>query len=165
MGWMNSLQQFLHTIDSQITLETPWKIPSCCHQDHHLMDDISQIGLPTRELKLIQNIQLYLQVTILLSKICNQAGTHILQQYLQMPDLDSPLNQAYLHLGSTLKWLIQTIPSQTAWKLWHKIVTRQYCHTAATKLLQPMGAWIQETYNLYWEWTWYLCILTNTLYQ
>ncbi len=163
-GWMSSLRQFLHTTGSQIILDQPWKLPSRRQHDRYLMDDISQIGLSIRELQRIQNIRLYLRVSTL-SEICNQAGTHVLSQYMNAPELSNPFHKTYPHSGSTLKWPTQTLPGPSAWKVWHKTVTIRYCQTGTTKLLQPMGAWIPEKYDLYWRWDWYLNIPTNRLYQ
>jgi len=72
------------------------------------MDDLSWIGLSPWELQLIQNVQLYLWVSMLL-EICNQTGTHILLQYLQMPEFSQLIHHIYPHTGSTLKWPIQML--------------------------------------------------------
>jgi len=119
--------------------------------------------LNPQALQLINNI-LFLQVTTL-SELSNQTGMQVLQQYLQSPNLNSIFPQIYPHPGSTLRWPTQTLPGPKAWKVWHKTVTNLYCHMSPTKLLQPMGEWINATYNLYWVWAWYICIPTNTLYQ
>jgi len=100
-GWLSSLQQFLHTTNSQIILDKPWTLPSWRHRDRYLMEDISTCNLSTRELQLIHNIRVYLWVTML-SKIGNHSSTHILQQFLHMPAISKPFNHTYLHIGSTL---------------------------------------------------------------
>jgi len=128
------------------------------------MDDISKRNLPTRELHLINNVCLYLCVTTL-SEISNHTGTHVLQQYLHTPNLEQLLSHTYPHIGSTLKWPTQTLPGPKSWKLWSNTVQRLYCHTSSTKLLQPMGVWMHETYDTNWTWTWYLCTSSISLYQ
>ena len=40
----------------------------------------------------------------MLLEICNQTGTHILLQYLQMPEFSRLIHHIYPHSGSTLKW-------------------------------------------------------------
>jgi len=163
-GWVSSLRQFLHTIHGQIKLADPWTLPSQRHHDRHLMDDISQLQISHRELQLLNNVCMYLRVTTL-SELSNQTGTHVLQQYLTSPDLDSNYSQIYPHPGSTLSWPTQTLPGPQAWKVWRQTVTNLYCHTSTTKLLQPLGEWIPDTYDQYWVWAWYICIPTNFLYH
>jgi len=128
------------------------------------MDDISKLNLRAQDLQLIQNVRLYLRVTIL-SEICNHKGTHLLQQYLHPPNLETPFHNIYPHPGSTLKWPTQPLPGPKAWKLWHKTLTTVYSQLVTAKLNQPLGAWIHDSYDSQWIWAWYICLHTNTLYQ
>jgi len=162
--WFNSIRQFLHTTNSQVILDKLWTIQHRRHFDRHLMEEFIQCNLTTRELQLINNVRLYLRVTTL-SEISNHSGTHVLQQYMQYPNLETPFQHTYPHVGSTLKWPTQLLPGPQSWKLWKRIVQRVFCYTNSNKLVRPMGSWISDTYDANWQWSWYLCTQSSTLYQ
>jgi len=78
------------------------------------MLNLQQAGYSIKQLKILNNCQLFLQVTTL-AEITNHVGTHLLPEVLKIgrntPDL-SRISQ------TNFQWPTQPNPDSTAWNLW-----------------------------------------------
>jgi len=81
--WIANLQESLHNIQGQIVLESPWTILALRQNDTHIMLDLQQARYSIKQLKILNNCQLFLQVTTL-TEITNHAGTHLLPKALKI---------------------------------------------------------------------------------
>jgi len=61
--WITNLCKSLPTIHGVILPEHPWTIPPIWQQDCHLMVDFQAAGYTPKDLKTLNNCQMFLQVT------------------------------------------------------------------------------------------------------
>ena len=110
--WLSNIHAFLHTIQGQIKLDSPWLIGPFQQNDTHLMISFQNAGYKTVELQTLNHCQLSLQVTML-AKIVDHTGQQLLPKALTngkyLPTLTTVSKSNYF-------WPSQPIPSPQAWK-------------------------------------------------
>jgi len=79
--WVNQICAFLHTIQGQIQLSNPWHPPAHCEHDHFIMEDVLNMQAPKWQALQIQNVHLFLQVTMI-SNIVDHPSTHVIPAML-----------------------------------------------------------------------------------
>jgi ribonuclease HI len=130
-SWLMSIRDFLEHIDAEIRGVPITVIPRCRENDKYLMEWVSRDRHSQREIRQIQAVRLYLQVT-LLSEITDATGDRINQEFLTPNQRKSK---------STWLWPRQEKPSRQAWITWRKFVQSTFT-TGSFKLLTPLGKWI-----------------------
>jgi len=163
--WVDTLCTYLTQIQGTVILHQPWTPKERREHDKPLMVMLLQANLPlsTHEYKLLNNVRIHLQATML-SDICNHTGTHIRQECLQATPM-LPNRPQYYHCNhSTLKWPQHATPQPANWRLWSRTIKKLYSTSNNTKLTKPLGKW---TMNYKWDykWTWTICPTTFNLYH
>jgi len=100
--WFDNLRALLHSIDGQIIIRDPWHISPRRQADRFIMEDALAYHLSPKQLQQIQNVRLYLRIT-LLSEITNHSRTHIITAMLY-PAPREHHKQHYRQNASSLQW-------------------------------------------------------------
>jgi len=153
-GWINTIQDFLYTNNSQICLETPWMPNPWRINDWCIMEDITQTVLPI-QVEMINNVQIYLHVNML-SELTHANGVHILEHLLKSSATPSP---------STLQWPHQPCPPLKAWQTWKRVLKQTYVKPNMDIIKQPLSQWIPDQTHKHWQWEWLICPTTMVLYH
>jgi len=139
--WITTLRQFLQSIQGTIHLENPWTIPKIRDKDRHLMEDFLNAQLTTKELQIINNCRLHLQVTTL-AEITDHTGTRILPEATLSGNKIPTLQRTS---ESKFNWPKQPAPGKSAWALWTKTIKNQYIKPGmSTQLKTPLGLWTPQ---------------------
>jgi len=159
--WLDTVRQFLHSINGQILLHQPWLPKACQQHDHFLMHDLLALNLPATHAFQFSSMRLYLCITTLF-EITHHSGHYILPGYLR-PCCDSTTSSTRDN-RSLLQWPRQPLPSTAAWKQWREILSVMYLKPNSTHLSQPLGPWNND-YNLNYHWGWSICPVTWILFH
>lgn len=109
------------------------------------MDFAIQQQFNKKQLQLINNCRLYLQI-VTLAEIVTNDGKQILQYYTKpnsKANLDANANQ---WSTSTYRCPQQNMPNNKAWRVWKQLLNG-ITDPLTKDLKQPMGQWIQRTKN------------------
>jgi len=145
--------QFLHSINSTVTLQHPWTSLPRCVNDHNIMDNIIN-HLPNANTSATNNVWLYLCI-FFLSEITNASGTTILPHAMQSGPQQS---------GSTVNWPWQPMLPPEEWKQWQWAIQALYLCTDSDCLTTLLKKWT-ATFNKDWKWEWCINPATLELYQ
>jgi len=152
-GWLNTTQQFLHSINAMIALQKPW-VPLPRHvNDRNIMEDVL-CRIPYADQSAINNVWIYLRI-FFLSEITDANGITILPHVIE----NGPRRS-----GSTLQWPRQPSPPPEAWKHWKRVIQELYLKTNSDRLINPLKEWT-DTANVDWKWEWRIDPTTMYLYQ
>jgi len=141
-GWLNTTQQFLHSINATIALQKPWVPLPRQANDRNIMEDIHH-RLPNADQLATYNVSLFLHVFFLL-EITDANGITILPNVIE----NGPRRS-----GSTLQWLRQPTPLPEAWKHWKQAIQELYLKTNSNCLINPLKEWTDTT-NVECKWEW-----------
>jgi hypothetical protein len=124
--------------------------------DIYLMDMFVDADLPPDQLKSLNDVRMYKQVT-LLSDICSADGSFIVDSFLSSEAPKHP---------SSIEWPRCYRPSPHQFTLWKSTLLACFVtpHATHKRLLHPLGTWLASC-DLYWEW-WFSqslnCLLKRT---
>jgi len=159
--WIDTVRQFLHTINGQILLSQPWLPTARRQNDRFIMDDVLALNLPTTHAFQISSVRLYLRVTTL-SEITHHSGHYLLNGFLQ-PRRPTPFSSLRDN-HSLLQWPSQTLPSAAAWKRWREVLSVLYLKPQSNFLSRPLGLWATN-YAQDYHWGWTVCPQSWTLFR
>jgi len=146
--WITNLRNFLCSIHGTIILEDPWTIPMLWTHNWYLLLDFLHTNLPLKDIQILNNCRMYLQVTTL-AEITNHNSTWLLETRLQQGRTTPTLQMVS---KSLLNWPHQPDPSKQAWLLWTRTIQTIYAKpSTSTKLKHPLGQW-QKHYQATSKW-------------
>jgi hypothetical protein len=124
--------------------------------DDAIMEIISPLQLHSRELKLLNNVRTYLQVTTI-AEISTNGGDKIHPAYSEnQPPKTRPTQQG----RSLLLWPPQPPPTPRLWRQWTKHL-QTICKPTSWMLKKPLGPWI---HNHSQHRTWYGQVANNIVF-
>jgi hypothetical protein len=113
------------------------------------------------ELRQINNCRMFLQV-IFLSEITKDNGKHILECALY-GHIDNQGRSTLSSLSTTTAdWPVQPRPDSNTWATWKKFISLLTLPNSSTKLLNPLGNWIQQAHPIR-TWHYRLHCATNVI--
>lgn len=139
-SWIQSVRQFLYSINGKIIIPELKTINPLRQQDIAIMNNPSiQYFTPT-QLEAINACRIYLQVTTI-AEISNDTGTHIIPAALSglYDESNNPI--IWQSSQSLLKWPYQLRPPIAAWKLWKRYLKQFTTNTATFQLRSKLGPW------------------------
>jgi hypothetical protein len=136
--WIQSVQQFLFSINSTIHIPQLKSILPLRQNDRAIMDLPTTHNFSKSELEIINACRIYMQVTTL-AEITNTQGNEILPcvLYGKMTTDNTPV--LWKTSTSTLKWPNQTYPSKKSWTLWKRFLLLHYSNNY--KIHPALGYW------------------------
>jgi hypothetical protein len=148
--WIAGVQQFLAKQNSSIQIASLTPQITRRDNDQRIMEFALQNNMRPRDLQMINNCRLYLQVENI-SDITNNMGTHILSGIAKGERCGST--------SSTL-WPVQARPAKgnKAWELWRKLLAQLCSH--GLRLRKPLGLWHNTSGR---KWTEYYDPETHTV--
>ncbi len=122
--WIDTLRQFLHSIEGQINLRNPWVPIRRRINDRHIMDDILGLQLPRQQAIQLQSVRLFLHVSVL-SEITDHTGLRLLPAAINRPNPCYHYERSN-HNNSTLIWPHQPNPGPLVWHHWREMLSWLY---------------------------------------
>jgi hypothetical protein len=116
-------------------------------QDISIMATLSSSTLTAKEINIINNTRIFLQVTSL-AEISDNQGTSIHQSYITD---QPPKRRTNLNGTSTLIWPKQPAPNRRMWRVWLKGL-KHFCKPSSWILKTALGQWHD---NCHHHRTWY----------
>jgi hypothetical protein len=104
--------------------------------DEAIMSAFSQLPIRNKDLIIVNNVRLFLQVTAI-REISNNNGNELHQEYCSST---VPTKRPIQNGTSLLKLPQQPPPNKRMWRIWKKWIT-QLCKPNSFKLKNKLGAW------------------------
>jgi hypothetical protein len=140
-SWINSIQNFLTTINGTITINEINITKKVRVNDDGIMYRAIRLVGNITKLQAINNCRIFLQITTI-AEITNIDGTHILADAINgSVNEDGQLN-IHEHSKSLIHWPTMKRPPEKAWRIWKKII-KTLMHNNTNHLKKPMGRWLQ----------------------
>eukprot|EP00980_Cylindrotheca_fusiformis_P027515 scaffold20799_cov73-Cylindrotheca_fusiformis.AAC.4 len=156
--FIQSLRQYLATIDASIEVDTPFVPPCQRENDFYLMDvATSAADFSVQDLCRLNYCRLFLQAV---------TASDIVKPTSRGDTIDPDLRHgdASLHVSPTTNYcpITQAKPSKSSWNVW-----RRFCIILLDSLLEsnPLGRWIVPGTDLRLQWQCYFEYASKLLYR
>jgi len=159
---VSNIWSYLNCITRKIILHQPWTIPKIRQNDRHIMNDLIKDQIPEKDLCILNNCRVYLQITTL-AEITNHKGKHLISEALYSKHNESPSLREVSK--SKYNWPNQNNPGKKAWRLWTRTIWRLYTKLGLNSLLKiPLDGWL-HTANMVQQWRYSVKPTTKKLYS